>query len=430
MTHYHGGLKLCHRPLQHFPETWRTYLIDKNLSSTEAAGTSTSISSTGEKSTETKTSGCTNHSIKSQKPSQDLTVKSSSTTNASHKRTSADPLKSSERGMRNNEISNSGAKLPCTTICSSNSSFKKSSTSNMNSLSSKHVENPTESTINKSPVKYNCKNKKPSINMANLKCNGQISLCMNNKRDKRKYTKGSRRPVKSNNTTGSVKLLSKITNCNTENTVSVCKVQSTMTVNEPKDSSLGSNYGKRRNLLTPNVQNTLKSIVKTKTDKNEIFTKPSLTPVVAKKLSLKLSKSPKKKRDCKKKVSFHLENLKKDSTRHVSPEENVETKSYPPKVRFSVKFQDNTLGCRRKQSNCKVVDNETSAAPNLHKKSGSGLLQICHKPGVQFVKVNNTSEDHNHKTKICNSVLNSSLSPTKTVCHSPKPPSTVKLKKV
>lgn len=448
VTRFQGRLKLSHRPLQHFPETWRTFLISANKepSSSEAAGTSTSISSTSKKSAKTKTLSHTNqhssksqepsqdltskHSSKSQETSQDLTVKSSSSINSSPNKTSADRLKSSEKGMHRSEKSNSGAKLPCTAVCSNNSSFKKSSTSNMDAKSSKPFENRntnTDSTINKSPVKSNnCK--KPSSNMNYLKCNGRISLSVSNKRDKRKYTQKSH-PVKCNNTSGNVKLVDIITNCNTGKIVSTCKVQSAMLVSEQKDSSLGSNLLKKGNLLNTDVQNSLRSIVKTQTNNDEIFTKSSPTPVAADKLSLKSSKSPKKRRDSKKKVSFHLASLKKDSAKCDRPEENIKTQSHPPKVRFSVKFQDNTLGSHVKQSNDKLVVNVTSFTPNFLKKSGSGLVQNCHETAVEH-KVSKTSEDHNHKTKICNSVLYSSISPTKMISHSPKPPSTVKLKKV
>lgn len=416
VTHFQGRLKLSHRPIQHFPETWRTFLIaNKQLSSSDAAGTSTSISLTGEKSTETP--GCVKHSSKGQEPSQDLTVKSSLTTNSSLKKTSVNPMKSSEKGTHISEKSNSGSKLPCTSVCPNNSSVKKSSRSNVDSKSSKPFYNlctNTELAINKAPIKSN--RKKCSSNMTKLKCNGQISLSVNNKRDERKYTKGSH-PVKSNNTNGSVKLVSIITNCNTEK---ICKVQSAMIVNEPKDSSLRSSLLKKGDLLNTDFQNSLRSIVKTK-NKNEIFTKSSLTPV-AEKLSLKSSKSPKKRRVSKKKVSFHLADFKKDSTKCDSPEENIKTQSHAPKVRFSVKFQDNTLGRRLKQSKHKLVASQTSSALN-------SLLQNGHESSVEY-KVSETSEDHNHKTKICNNVLYSSISPTKTISHSPKPPSTVKLKKI
>lgn len=423
VTHFQGRLKLSHRPIQHFPETWRTFLIaNKELSSSDAAGTSTSISSTGEKST--KTPGRVKHSCKGQEPSQDLTVKSSST-NSSPKKTSVNPMKSCEKGTHISEKSNSGSKLPCTSVCPNNSSVKKSSRSNVDSKSSKPFDNlctNTELAINKAPNKSN--RKKRSSNMTKLKCNGQISLSVNNKRDERKYTKGSH-PVKSNNTNGSVKLVSIITNCNTEK---ICKVQSAMIVNEPKDSSLRSNLLKKRDLLNTDFQNSLRSIVKTNTNKNEIFTKSSSTPV-AEKLSLKSSKSPKKRRVSKKRVSFHLADFKKDSTKFDSPEENIKTQSHAPKVRFSVKFQDNTLGRRLKQSKHKLVASQTSSALNFLKKSDLGLLQNGHESSVEY-KVSETSEDHNHKTKICNNVLYSSISPTKTISHSPKPPSTVKLKKV
>lgn len=416
VTHFQGRLKLSHRPIQHFPETWRTFLIaNKELSSSDAAGTSTSISSTGEKST--KTPGRVKHSSKGQEPSQDLTVKSSSTTNSSPKKTFVNPMKSCEKGTHISEKSNSGSKLPCTSVCPNNSSVKKSSRSNVDSKSSKPFDNLCTNTaldINKAPIKSN--RKKRSSNMTKLKCNGQISLSVNNKRDERKYTKGSH-PVKSNNTNGSVKLVSIITNCNTEK---ICKVQSAMIVSEPKDSSLRSNLLKKRDLLNTDFQNSLRSIVKTNTNKNETFTKSS-TPV-AEKLSLKSSKSPKKRRVSKKKVSFHLADLKKDSTKCDSPEENIKTQSHAPKVRFSVKFQDNTLGRRLKQSKPKLVASQTSSALN-------SLLQNGHESSVEY-KVSETSEDHNHKTKICNNVLYSSISPTKTISHSPKPPSTVKLKKV
>lgn len=424
VAHFQGRLKLSHRPIQHFPETWRTFLIaNKELSSSDAACTSTSISSTGEKST--KTPGRVKHSSKGQEPSQDLTVKSSSTTNSSPKKTSVNPMKSCEKGTHISEKSNSGSKLPCTSVCPNNSSVKKSSRNNVDSKSSKPFDNlctNTELAINKAPIKSN--RKKRSCNMTKLKCNGQISLSVNNKRDERKYTKGSR-PVKSNNANGSVKLVSIITNRNTEK---ICKVQSAMIVSEPKDSSLRSNLLKKGDLLNTDFQNSLRSIVKTNTNKNEIFTKSSSTPV-AEKLSLKSSKSPKKRRDSKKKVSFHLADFKKDSTKRDSPEENIKTQSQAPKVRFSVKFQDNTLGRRLKQSKHKLVASQTSSALNFLKKSDLGLLQNGHESSVEY-KVSETSEDHNHKTKICNNVLYSSISPTKTISHSPKPPSTVKLKKV
>lgn len=423
VTHFQGRLKLSHRPIQHFPETWRTFLIaNKELSSSDAAGTSTSISLTGEKST--KTPGRVKHSSKGQEPSQDLTVKSSSTTNSSSKKTSVNPMKSCEKGTHISEKSNSGSKLPCTSVCPNNSSVKKSSRSNVDSKSSKPFDNlctNTELAINKAPIKSN--RKKRSSNMTKLKCNGQISLSVNNKRDERKYTKGSH-PVKSNKTNGSVKLVSIITNCNTEK---ISKVKSAMIVNEPIDSSLRSNLLKKGDLLNTDFQNSLRSIVKTNTNKNEIFTKSSSTSV-AEKLSLKSSKSPKKRRDSKKKVSFHLADFKKDSTKCDSPEENIKTPSHAPKVRFSVKFQDNTLGRRLKQSKHKLVASQTSSALNFLKKSDLGLLQNGHESSVQY-KVSEASEDH--KTKICNNVLYSSIiSPTKTISHSPKPPSTVKLKKV
>lgn len=424
VTHFQGRLKLSHRPIQHFPETWRTFLIaNKELSSSNAAVTSTSISSTGEKST--KTPGRVKHSSKVQEPSQDLTVKSSSTTNSSPKKTSVYPMKSCEKGTYISDKSNSGSKLPCTSVCSNNSSVKKSSRSNVDFKSSKPFDNlctNTELAINKALIKSN--RKKRSSNMTKLKCNGQISLSVKNKIDERKYTKRSH-PVKSNNTNGSVKLASLITNSNTEK---ICKVQSAMIVSEPKDSSLGSNLLKKRDLLNTDFQNSLRSIVKTNTNKNEIFTKSSSTPV-AEKLSLKSSKSPKKRRDSKKKVSFHLADFKKDSTKCDSPEENIKTQSHAPKVRFSVKFQDNTLGRRLKQSKHRLVASQTSSALNFLKKSDLGLLQNGHESSVEY-EVSKTSEDHNHKTKICNNVLYSSISPTKTISHSPKPPSTVKLKKV
>lgn len=395
-------------------------------SSSEAAGTSSS-SSTGEKST--KTPGRTKHSSKSREPSQDITVKSSATTNSSHKKTSADSLKSSNQGMHNSEKSNSGAKLPCTTVGSNNSSFKNTSTSSStDSKSSKPFKNrrtSTELAIKKSPVQSNCK--QISSNKTYLKCNGQISLAVNNKRDERECTKGSH-PAKSNNTSDcSGKLVSIIANCNTEKIVSKCKDQSAIVISDPKNSSLGSNLLEKGNLQSPDVENTIRSIVKTNTNKNKDFTKSSLVPVVAEKLS---SKSPKKRRDSKKRVSFHLANLKKDSTKCDRPEEKMKTQSHPPKVRFSVKFQDNTLRSRLKQSNYKLVDSKTSSASKFLKKSCSGLLQNCHESAVEYKEMSETSEDHNHKTKICNSVLNSSISPTKTISHSPKPPSTVKLKQV
>lgn len=404
------GVRLFHQPLQQFPETWRAFLSGINLNplSSNATGKSTSKSSTFEKSSETKIPGCTNH-FKMQEPYQDPTLKSSSISDTSQKKSYADAVNPCKNIVQRSEKCNITAKLTCATVCSDSSS-KNLSTRSIDSKSSNKAYKRCASTEFI---------EKKSLNKS--KCNGQFPPAINNAREDNNGCLHVKSNYNDKLDSSSIGLVGLTKSCNkSEKSVSMCNIQS-FKATELEESVIH----KKVNILYSDDQKTLKDMI----NKNKNFTNPVQIPVSAKKISLKSSRSPKKVRNPKKKVSFHLANLKIESAKCNGHEEKAKVQHHPPKVKFSVKFQDNTMRYRLKQTNCELVQKQTSSVTEFFKESGLGLLKNCGESAIEN-EVSDKSEDHNNRTKKCNSAVNSLISPNKTISHCPKPPSTVKLKKV
>lgn len=123
---------------------------------------------------------------------------------------------------------------------------------------------------------------------------------------------------------------------------------------------------------------------------------------------------------------------KEKSTTQNTPRVRFKLKSDPPKVRFAIKFGDNARGYSTKISTKrKILNGDEDRPKNFHVSDSSSGDETCLQNGIDHDS--SEQSEFSGTTKCTDNDVNKSNtrspSPTLTISHSPKPPSTVKLKK-